>query len=30
MIKFNKVKEEESFEEQRKQLEKIMLPALKF
>ena len=30
MIKFNKVKEEKSFEEQRKQLEKIMLPALNF
>lgn len=30
MIKFYKVKEEKSFEEQRKQLEKIMLPALKF
>jgi len=29
MIKFDKVKHEESFEKQRKQLEEIMLPALK-
>ena len=29
MIKFDKVKDEESFEKQRKQLEEIMLPALK-
>ena len=30
MIKFDKVKDEETFEMQRRQLEKIMLPALKF
>jgi len=29
MIKFDRVKDREIFEEQRKQLEEIMLPALK-